>query len=152
MNTFSHVKNSIKGILICLVFIIAIPDGVAQDKLKKEKKIITAFIKSEYATWAGADLQRLKEASQPIVHPSINSAKGSESIEKTANKVSTKFVAYNTDNLPESPQKFSDFEFTIVDHQAIVQFTVDNKMISAFLEKENGTWKLVCAAHLDKIL
>ena len=45
---------------------------------------------------------------------------------------------------------FGDFEFTIVNKQAIVQFTVDDQKISAFLEKENDKWKLVCAANIDE--
>jgi hypothetical protein len=30
-----------------------------------------------------------------------------------------------------------------------VKFTVDTQRISAFLEKENGKWKLICAAQID---
>ena len=60
-------------------------------------------------------------------------------------------LAYKT--VPVAPEnRFKDFKFNIVNDQAVVQFKVDHQMKSAFLEKKNGQWKLICAADIDPVL
>jgi len=44
--------------------------------------------------------------------------------------------------------EFQDFKFKITSRQAVVQFNVNNMLKSAFLEKKDGKWKLVCCADL----
>ena len=60
-------------------------------------------------------------------------------------------LAYKTVSVTPA-NRFKDFKFNIVNDQAVVQFKVDHQMKSAFLEKKNGQWKLICAADIDPVL
>ena len=121
----------------------------ANENLKKEKKELLEFIKSEFDSWSSTSKD---------LFPSRNHFKENTSLELND-------LDAEIGNTPENPSKelthiksdsdysvhdFKDFDFTIVNNQAIVRFTVDDQMVSAFLQKENGQWKLVCAAKLDQ--
>lgn len=133
-----------KIVILCTLLIISICSN-ASDNLKKEKKSLCELIKQEYHSWSitqneGYSNQDTFEANS-IKHPAIYD----ESSSSSPFKVNVSLKKYTVEPVYE----FSDFHFTIANNQAIVQFIVNNQMVSAFLEKENGEWKLVCAAKLD---
>ena len=100
--------------------------------LKAEKKALIETIKSNYDSWCLND----KAEESPDLS-GLNDTQ--DQIHEASNK-----------ETPSADQKidhiFSDFTFRINNHQAIVQFQVDYQMISAFMEKKDGKWELVCAA------
>ena len=135
-----------KIILLFSLFIYCI-SVYANDNFRKEKKALCELIKQEYHSWLvtqnegylTADtfetsiFQQLLPTDGPVL------ANESERIHTNAMRQSSM-----------SNYRFSDFEFTIVSNQAIVKFIVDHQLVSAFLEKENGNWKLICAAPLNQ--
>ena len=117
------------------------------ETVKKEKKAITDLIKSEYATWSLTEKTpatsnelavKANFSPQHQIKPGMSS---------TTEPMHATMRSYSYQD--EATEEFSDFVFNIVENQAVVQFRVDDQLVSAFLEKENGQWKLVCAAKLD---
>lgn len=149
MNTIARCRSFVKGFLIFFVLVISISNVYALDNLKKEKKALIEFIKSEYDSWTRTYPQLSALDSHQVVNEPIVTNSDLQMSENKVIKRSAKFVSFNQ-KVPVEPNQFRDFEFTIVNHQAIVQFIVNDQLVSAFFEKENGNWKLVCAAHLDQ--
>ena len=119
-------KNFI--LLACLSIL---PFGLLADDLKKEKKNLIETIKDNYDSW------QVKQSAGLIDFP--DSTK-SEQLDASASQ-----IKYRTD-VKDGAHIFSDFNFKICESQAVVQFQVDFQMISAFMEKKDGQWQLVCAA------
>ncbi len=100
--------------------------------LKAEKKALIETIKSNYDSWYVNQNteEEFEDSTYQAARVQAVSAQKQKSIE----------------NKPNADHIFSDFTFKITNNQAVVQFQVDYQTISAFLEKEDGRWKLVCAA------
>lgn len=137
-----------KKIIILSTLFICSLSAHANEQFRKDKKALCDLIKKEYPTWivtqneGYSDIEALETSVSPIQSP--------RTIQSTDDK---KPVKKNTTYKKYSKQEvfqFSDFEFTIVHHQAVVKFTVNQQVVSAFLEKDNGEWKLVCAAYIDQ--
>ena len=105
-----------------------------QDKTAIIQQELIATIQKDYVNWLtnkkdyAADIKDLN-----VIHDdslSIISNNDSSTIE----------------NYP--PGTFQDFKFKITNRQAVVQFSINNLVKSAFFEKKDGTWKLVCCADL----
>jgi len=120
-------KNFILLATLILAFI-----SVSAQGLNKERKMLVDAIKTSYSSW------ELAEASKDSISDKSNEGKLLASIAKTDYESEAK--------LPKP--SFKDFTFKIGDCQAVVEFQVDFKKYSVFMEKENGHWKLVCAAEL----
>ena len=102
------------------------------DDLNKEKKALIESIKANYDSW----LVSQSELGQNSYSDSLMT------IDLLASSTQKNYQS------KEIYQKhiFCDFTFKICDAQAVVKFQVDLQMISAFMEKRNGEWHLVCAA------
>lgn len=145
LNATQAMKRCILFFAMILIFI----SSFANENQKKEKKYLIELIKSEYSSWSikddikkpGSDLMELSSFNKPG-EKFMSEAKSDEK----SFKKNTSFKSMTI------PHEFDDFEFNIVDDQAVVQFTVDQQPISAFLEKDNGKWKLICAAKLDHVM
>ena len=125
---------------IVIIAVLIIPAlSHAYDNFKKEKKVLTETIINTYDSWAVGLEQETK----------TNNVEAFSITEKGGKEILIQDEVVNRDINPANDHKFKDFEFTIVNNQAIVQFTVDHQLISAFLEKVAGKWKLICAAKLD---
>lgn len=103
------------------------------DDLKKEKTLLIETIKSNYDSWLVEQHQNIPD--QP------------SEIWPEDPKSETHFSG-NPQQKSKKEHIFSDFAFKICDCQAVVQFQVDYQVVSAFMEKKNGQWRLVCAAQI----
>ncbi len=103
------------------------------DDLKEEKALLIETIKSNYDSW-------VVEQQQDLPNQSAENW--------TNDKESETLSIRNPVQKSRAEHIFSDFTFKICDSQAVVQFQVDYQMISAFMEKKNGQWRLVCAAPI----
>ena len=134
-------------LLICLFSGVCIR-SFAIEELGREKKILIEFIKTDYYSWSKTTEQNTTSEAYPELHgqPNIDdelsTSKKSKAVSINKNIGRKQQSHYPSDD-------FTDFEFKIVNNQAIVQFTVGEQKISAFFEKENGKWKLICAANID---
>lgn len=120
-------------------------NAMAINDHKKEKKAIVKTIKKEYVSWLVQDNQDwLKE--NPKVSEHMDSIKKAvASLSQFDMQMATKKNMY----IPEPvvpAYKIRDFKFQIKDNQAVVKFMVDQRLKSAFLEKESGAWKLLIVA------
>ncbi len=137
-----------KKILILSTLFIYCFSAYANDNFRKEKKALCELIKQEYHSWLVTQKEGYPApgtfetgiSQQPLVKD------GSAINPNKAEKINANLKSHSS----TSNYQFSDFEFTIVNNQAIVQFTADHQLVSAFLEKENGNWKLICAARIDQ--
>jgi regulator of RNase E activity RraB len=120
-------KNLILLTCLCITSFIA-----TADDLKKEKKILIETIKANYDSW------QIKKSP-----PESNGLFDSAISENLADVVSQE---NNPSQIKNGTHIFSDFNFKICETQAVVKFQVDFQMISAFMEKKDGKWQLVCAA------
>jgi len=123
----------------------------ANETLKKEKKELIEFIKSEYDSWSNISQDSFSSRNHTKGNSSLKLNDLNGEIGNTSHGPSKKHTSLKSYS-DSSVRNFKDFDFTIVDNQAVVRFTVDNQTVSAFLEKENGKWKLVCAAKLDLLM
>ena len=139
-----------KGLLLLFAFFLFFHNSFAYENLKKEKKALTETIKQEYDSWSNSDVHKQNTSTRIDVFASRNDHILAPGVQKQNNQLK-KNTSYKTYNSIDS-DSFSDFEFQIVNNQAIVQFKVNYQAISAFLEKKNGSWKLVCAAKIDEVL
>ena len=139
-----------KRILFLFVFILAYHNSFPYDNLKKEKKALTETIKEEYDSWSNSDKQEQNTSNELDLFATHNNHRLVPSSEKQGGQLK-KNTSYKTYK-PIISDSFTDFEFQIVNNQAIVQFKVNHQSVSAFLEKKNGAWKLVCAAKIDAVL
>lgn len=139
-----------KGFLLLVAFFLVFHNSFAYDNLTKEKKALTKTVKEEYDSWSNFDEHKQNTSNKMDVFASRNDHILVPGAKKQNNqlKKNTSYKTYNT----IVSDTFSDFEFQIVNNQAIVQFKVNHQVISAFLEKKNGSWKLVCAAKIDEVL
>lgn len=112
---------------LCMAFFIA-----TADDLKKEKKILIETIKANYDSW------QIKKSSAES--NGIFDSANSEILADATPQENNPALLENTTHI------FSDFNFKICENQAVVKFQVDFQTISAFMEKRNGEWQLVCAA------
>ena len=132
----------IRTFLLIFTFSIAQPALYADDNGKKEEKNLIKFIKTDYYSWTN-NYDRTTESEDFPDYDEQTKAPAELSVGKALKRESRQGQAYS------QAADFRDFQCTIVDSQAIVQFTVDTQRISAFFEKENGVWKLICAAQID---
>lgn len=102
------------------------------DDLKQEKKNLIKTIKANYDSW---QIKKSSAESNDLFDSTIS--------ENLADAVSQED---NPSQLKNGTHIFSDFNFKICETQAVVKFQVDYQMISAFMEKRDGRWQLVCAA------
>lgn len=123
---------------IMLACLMVISFGSFGDNLKKEKKALIETIKTNYETWQ-VDQKNYDSVDSSVHHGS------DQLLASTSNKIQY-IIAKSSDF------KFSDFTFKICNCQAVVRFQVDQKTVSAFMEKKDGQWKLVCAAILPPVL
>ena len=139
------------GINILLGLIFILNTAAAKDKDKKEKKALVETIKKEYVISAARNYQEwlmVNFSNSDNVDTVVNSMENDSHFNAQIKKVP---LYYKPD--PAVPEnRFTDFKFNIVNHQAVVQFKVDHQMKSAFLEKKNGQWKLIIAADLKPVL
>lgn len=108
--------------------------GLLADNNRKEKKELIESIKANYDSWmvkSEVDQITIDETDDSIA-----------SLQLTASTSNSLYIS----EAPVEKHIFSDFNFKICETQAVVRFQVDYKQISAFMEKKNGEWKLVCAA------
>jgi len=105
--------------------------SVFADNSIKEKKLLIETIKSNYDSWQ-------------VKHPTGHGEDTSDIWPSgTLRSSSSKKIE---DASTAREHIFSDFRFKICENQAIVRFQVDFQEISAFMEKKDGKWSLVCAA------
>ena len=104
------------------------------DNLEKEKKALIETIKSNYESWL-------------LKQDTYSALDTSENLNMAYLAASSSGDFLYTDTVRKE-YHFSDFSFKICNCQAVVQFQVDQKTISAFMEKKNGQWKLICAATI----
>jgi hypothetical protein len=112
---------------------------IANEQKYDERKVIIEIIKNNYDQWSVKEmedesLENINEASPITLH---------KNEETQPQEVNEKFTDKN---------RFSNFTFKILKSQAVVKFYVDNKLISAFFEKKDGRWQLVCAADITPML
>lgn len=141
-----------KRTLIILAGLIFLFNGlIANDDFKKDKKELVETIKKEYVTWLERDYQDWLTANS-ATFPSVDSTvKFLDSFSKLDEQISKLVGAYEPDKVV-SANKLKDFKFSILKDQAVVKFKADDNMKSAFLEKKDGDWKLICVANLSKPL
>lgn len=113
---------------------------IAQDKTEKIQEELIAVIKKVYMNCSaeGTDVWERENSSRIYIKDS-----SSHFIESKEN--------LTVSNSPHR-HRFYDFKFKITSNQAVVEFKVDNFIKSAFLEKKDGTWELICAADLTPVL
>ena len=137
------------NILLSLIFILN--SAFANDELRKEKKALIETIKKEYAVSLAKDYQEwllTNFSKSKKIDSTIKPMEYGRHLNSQNNNMA---LAYKT--VPVAPtNRFKDFKFNIVNDQAVVEFKVDHQMKSAFLEKKNGQWKLICAADINPIL
>ena len=128
------------------VFALTIPiASYALDNFKKEKKALTEAIRNNFDLWSIGYNEELSVGERNSLSQKEvmrNEVGDNEETNKEELVISASVKRKNS----LKPHNFSNFEFTIVNNQAIVQFKVDHQLVSAFLEKANGRWNLVCAA------
>lgn len=117
---------------ILLACLSILPFGLLADDLKKEKKNLIETIKANYDSW------QVKLSTDELYDFPDSSI--SEPLTASVSQQN-----YNAD-VKSGEHIFSDFNFKICESQAVVQFRADFQMISAFMEKKDGHWQLVCAA------
>ena len=132
-----------KVIALILSILLYTNVSLALDNFKKEIKILTEIIKSNYNSWS---IETGHSFSSNLNYETSSKANGNKS-DQILEKHESNVELGNTNKVDS--HVFSDFSFTIVNNQAIVQFTVDHQLVSAFMEKIDGEWNLVCAARLD---
>ena len=120
--------------------IIILNTAFIQDKTSKIQQELIETIQKEYVSWL---VEKTNEAS------GANSLPILEHDSTTANETGNNFAS-TSDVLRK--YEFYDFEFKITNSQAVVQFSVGNMMKSAFLEKKDGKWQLICCADLSPLL
>ena len=137
------------NILLSLIF--SLNSAFANDELRKEKKALIETIKKEYAVSLAKDYQEwllTNFSKSKKIDSTIKPMEYDRHLNSQNNNMA---LAYKT--VPVAPaNRFKDFKFNIVNDQAVVEFKVDHQMKSAFLEKKNGQWKLICAADINPIL
>lgn len=120
--------------------IIVLNTAFIQDKTSKIQQELIETIQNEYVNWlVEKNNEDIRANSFPILaHDSTNEKNISNNFTSTA-KGHRKCELY-------------DFKFKITNNQAIVQFSVGNILKSAFLEKKEGKWQLICCADLSPLL
>jgi hypothetical protein len=137
-----------KRTLIILAGLIIFFNGLsANDDFKKEKKALVETIKKEYVTWLERDYQEWLTANSSTFPSADSTNKFLDSFSKVNDQLSTLVMAYVPEKVV-SANKLKDFKFSILKDQAVVKFKADDDMKSAFLEKKDGDWKLICVANL----
>ena len=136
---------------IFIILILVLNSAFAYDELRKEKKALIETIKKEYVVSLAKDYQEWLMVNFSKSEKNDTTIKPMEYDSQLNSQNNNTVLAYKTVPVASS-NRFKDFKFNIVNDQAVVQFTVDHKMKSAFLEKENGQWKLICAADIDPVL
>ena len=150
MYIITQYKRLAGVLLIFLIIMLQINEASALDNLKKEKKALTEFIKNEYDSWTKTYPELTALDSHKIVKISHEADIALRQNHLKSTAPTPKPASYKRNPMITPPNSFSDFQFTIVNNQAIVQFAVNDQLVSAFFEKDNGQWKLICAAHLNK--
>ena len=137
-----------KKIIILSTLFIYCFSAYANENFRKEKKALCELIKQEYHSWLVTQTEGYPTSDTFETSLSHQLVTTDELVTKQdeVEKVNAKLIRHSS----TTNYQFSDFEFTIVNNQAIVQFTADHQLVSAFLEKENGNWKLICAARIDQ--
>lgn len=130
-----------KKTLLLFTLVIFSISAFATGNFKKDKKALCNLIKNKYSSWSIPQNEGVL---------SLDTFEASTSIRVLDVQLANKNQVSNTpiQNKDCSTLNFTEFEFTIVNCQAIVTFKVDNQPISAFFEKNDGEWKLICAANL----
>lgn len=123
----------------------------ANIELRKEKKALVETIKKEYVVSEARDYKKWLMDNFSISENTDSTIRPIEYNLQFNSQGNNMVMAYKTAPVASS-NRFNDFKFKIVDDQAVVQFKVDHQMKSAFLEKQNGQWKLICAADIDSVL
>ena len=137
------------NILLSLIFVLN--SAFANDELRKEKKALVETIKKEYVVSLAKDYQEWLMTNFSNSKKIDSTIKPMEYDRQLNSQNNNMALAYKTVPVA-SANRFKDFKFNIVNDQAVVQFKVDHQMKSAFLEKKNGQWKLICAADIDPVL
>ena len=137
------------NIFIILIFVLN--SAFANDELRKEKKALIETIKKEYVVSLAKDYQEWLMTNFSNSKKIDSTIKPMEYDRQLNSQNNNMALAYKTVPVA-SANRFKDFKFNIVNDQAVVQFKVDHQMKSAFLEKKNGQWKLICAADIDPVL
>lgn len=110
----------------------------ADEQKYDERNVIIETIKTNYDQWAAKEIKDESSQNTKDIIPKLirenDAYQPSEKDEEVTDK-----------------SRFSNFTFKILKSQAVVKFLVDNKHISAFLEKKDGRWQLVCAADITPI-
>jgi len=136
---------------IFIVLIFVFNSAFANDELRKEKKALIETIKKEYVVYLAKDYQEWLIANFSKSENPDSTINPMEYNSQLNSQNKNMALAYKT--VPVAPEnRFKDFKFNIVNDQAVVQFKVDHQRKSAFLEKKNGQWKLICAADIDPVL
>jgi hypothetical protein len=131
----SEIQNNPKmKTLILLTCMSIVSQGLFAQHYKKVKKELIETIKKNYDSWiVQSDLEDSNSDELDGLSTSPQFTDSSSS------------VSYQSNSEPEK-HTFSEFAFKICETQAVVRFQVDYQEISAFMEKKNGKWALVCAA------
>lgn len=127
-----------KSSLLLFAFFIPIILVFAAENERKDKKALIECIKSDFHSWS-YDLGNKTNKGDDLHYTNSDEIAPENKLRDDDSENSTK----------QQSADFRDFECKIVNNQAVVQFTVDEQKISAFFEKVNGAWKLICAAELD---
>ena len=117
-----------KNFILLAILVFTFISATAQ-RLNNDRKELVKAIKTNYNSWQIKESDVSKDTTEEQLVATISQA------------------SYTTSST-QSKHNFTDFSFKIGEGQAIVQFQVDFKKYSAFMEKEDGKWKLVCAAEL----
>jgi hypothetical protein len=119
----------------------------ASDQKKDERKALIDTIKKNYDSW----LFKSSPENDPMTDHDARHVDADvffTSADKHENLASGSGAKTNSLANPEK-HIFGDFNFKISGTQAVVKFSVDTRFVSAFLEKKNGQWELVCAADIS---
>lgn len=117
----------------------------ASDQKKDERKALIETIKKNYDLWqlkSSSGNDRLTDYDEQHASADVFFTSAEEN-EDSKPDARTNFSTSSSKHI------FSDFSFKILGAQAVVKFAVDTRLISAFLEKKNGQWQLVCAADIS---
>lgn len=134
-------------IVICIGFILVFNCALANTEYRKEEKVLEQTIKSFYEVWF-LDSYTQENQTTPLyqkIDLSENLIARQVSYEKKEKKGSS-LIKMDTELVSE---RVTDFSFNISGSQAVVKFNVDQEAKSAFLEKKDDNWELICIASLD---
>jgi hypothetical protein len=110
-----------------------------QDKTSKIQEELIQTIQNEYVNWLMEKNDDQSNAND-LDLPTYDSLLNPSQIDVTNNLTSVNTLHPNCE--------FYNYKFKITNSQAVVEFTVGNKQKSAFLEKKDGKWKLICCADI----